>query len=213
MTAPTPGKPLVRASDHRPCITREENALFCYLRLHPDVSNTYGIKSCTGKTTIGSMLVQTLHAQGLNIDWYSSQQQPQTAAAKGTNAAGASWVKQVSRRPGARSKQLSERPQVAPTDKAAILRKNGRLSQLSFPMLLKLSACKRGKKFTACGNHVRPPQAVALVERHRLTAYVERQFRCACGAHLRFCKAASHQVGGCRRACCVAACAAACAAA
>ena len=73
MTAPTPGKPLVRASDHRPCITREENALFCYLRLHPDVSNTYGIKSCTGKTTIGSMLVQTLHAQGLNVDWYSSQ--------------------------------------------------------------------------------------------------------------------------------------------
>ena len=36
-----------------------------------------------------------------------------------------------------------------------------------------------------------------MVEWHRLTAYVERQFRCACGAHLRFCKAASHQVGVC----------------
>ena len=54
-------------ADHRVGITREENALMCWLRLHPAVAKTFGIEKCHGKTTIGSMLSQTLEAQGMDL--------------------------------------------------------------------------------------------------------------------------------------------------
>ena len=38
------------------------------------------------------------------------------------------------------------------------------------------------------------PMPVVLAERDRITKYIERHLRCGCGKHLRFSKAASHQV-------------------
>ena len=38
------------------------------------------------------------------------------------------------------------------------------------------------------------PMPVVLAERDRITQYIERHLRCGCGKHLRFSKAASHQV-------------------
>ena len=34
------------APDKRPAVTKTEYALFCWLRLHPDVAKTYGINDC-----------------------------------------------------------------------------------------------------------------------------------------------------------------------
>ena len=45
--------------------------MLCWLRLHSDVAKTYGIYRCNGKTTLGSMLLQTLQAQGMAVDWYT----------------------------------------------------------------------------------------------------------------------------------------------
>ena len=58
-------------------VTHVEYALFCFLRLHPDTAKTYGIDRCDGNTTIGSMLMQTLEAQGMKAEWYA--QLPKTA--------------------------------------------------------------------------------------------------------------------------------------
>ena len=50
------------ASDHRVSVTHPEFALAAHLHLHPWAAYSYGIKKCNCKTTIGSMLQQTLHA-------------------------------------------------------------------------------------------------------------------------------------------------------
>ena len=54
----------------RPGISKSENAVWCWLRLHPEVAKTYGIKACCEDTRIGSMLLQTLEAQGMDVQWY-----------------------------------------------------------------------------------------------------------------------------------------------
>ena len=56
------------AAVHRPSVTPSEFALFCWLRLHPKEAETYGIEKCDGETTIGSMLLQTLRSQGMDVD-------------------------------------------------------------------------------------------------------------------------------------------------
>ncbi len=187
--------------DHRTAVSHEEYALFCWLRLHPDLASTYGITQCDKQESIGSMLYQVLRTAGMNVEWYKQLPNGADAAARASKDKAlwlnAMWIKRVARKPGPRTKQLADWPQVAPPDNAAILRRNGRLPRVSFPMLVRLSSCKRPKKFTACGNRVRAPQDVALVERSRLTKYVEKQLRCACGGHLRFSKAGSHQVAAC----------------
>lgn len=53
---------LVAAPEKRSAIKGYEYSLLCWLRLNPEVAETYGIKACTGKTTIGSMLAQTLES-------------------------------------------------------------------------------------------------------------------------------------------------------
>ena len=94
-------------SAHAPGVTKSEFALFCYLRTHADVAATYGITQCHGKTTIGSMLVQTLWAQGMHVEWY--ERLPNGVDADGTgNEGGAAWIKKVGRRPGARMEQLKD---------------------------------------------------------------------------------------------------------
>ena len=99
-----------KQSDHRMCVTSAEFAVLCWLRLHPDVAATYGIKECNGKTTIGSMFLQTLAAQGMAVDWYS--QLPVDAPghdARHTNEAGAQYIRKAGTRPGNRLKNLKER--------------------------------------------------------------------------------------------------------
>ena len=54
----------------RAYITAEAQAIVCYLRLHPSVAKTYGIK-VDGNTSVGSMLMQTLCAQGAGVDWHN----------------------------------------------------------------------------------------------------------------------------------------------
>ena len=135
-------------------LTATEYALLCYLRLHPDVAATYGIttckqdcsgcqrrKTCAGvsqKTTIGWMLMQTLEAQGMKVEWYDQLPFGVSADGKG-NEAGAVWIKSVTRRPGARMKPLTERPEVAPPDHSAVQRAHGRLPRVAFPLLVKLA--------------------------------------------------------------------------
>ena len=113
---------------HTACLTLQEHALFCYLKLHPDVAATYSITKCSldcmgcqkrkacagvnGKTSIGCMLMQTLEAQGMHIAWH--EQLPNDALGKRGNESGAAYIKKVDRRPGAWLKQLSDRPAVAP---------------------------------------------------------------------------------------------------
>ena len=155
-------------AEHRPGVTPSEFALFCWLRLHPKEAATYGIEDCDGKTTIGSMLVQTLHSQGMDVKWHL--QVPNGAITDESTS------NPVSVRPGARKKQLSERPEVAPPSNAAVLRK-GRLPRLSFPLLLKLSKTRRERLFTTRGNRIGPPNEVALVQRQPAD-FVEKRLRC-----------------------------------
>ena len=200
---------------HSAGLTAKEYALFCYLRLHPDVAATYGIttckqdcsgcqrrKTCAGvsqKTTIGWMLMQTLEAQGMNVSWYDRLPNGVSADGKG-NEAGAAWIKSVTRRPGARMKPLTERPEVAPPDHSAVQRKHGRLPRVAFPLLVKLSKARRDRKFTNCGNRMLPLAETALVERRLLVDWVEKQCACQhCGKRLRLSKLTSHQVGACAR--------------
>ena len=65
--------------DTRPGCTFDEFAVFCYLRLNPDIAKTYGIKECGGNTTIGSMLMQALEALGMQVNWH--KQLPMSDAA------------------------------------------------------------------------------------------------------------------------------------
>jgi hypothetical protein len=192
---------LVGAPDKRSSITFAEYALLCWLRLNNEVASSYGIKECHGKTTIGSMLLQTLRAQGMNVEWFQRLPVGADTDAVGTNEAGAAWIKKATKRPGARMKQLSERPTVAPPDKAAIARHHGRLPRVAFPLLAKLAKRKRARRFTSCGNRICAPAAVALVERDQLVTFVESKLRCECGARLRYCKGTSHQVAACAKWC------------
>lgn len=47
-----------------------EYALFCWLRLHGDVAESFGISSCNEQTSVGSMLLQLLEAQGIKVKWH-----------------------------------------------------------------------------------------------------------------------------------------------
>ena len=140
---------------HRVGLTHEENALFCWLHGNPAVAKTYGIEAM-GKTTIGSMLLQTLKAQGMYVKWHKQLPNGAEAAAKTPNDRGAMWIKKVSRRPGAHMKQLKDRPEVKVPPDAAINSK-GRGPRISFPLLLKLAVARRKKIYTNCGNKQTPP--------------------------------------------------------
>jgi hypothetical protein len=127
------------APDHRVACSDQEYSLAAYLRLNPSVAATYGIKKCHGLTRIGSMLTQTLQAQGMDIDWYKQLPLGAPAAdAPGINAHAASFIKKVGRRPGNRLKgvmeRLCEHEVAAPSD--AAIRRRGGLSKASFPVLL-----------------------------------------------------------------------------
>ena len=191
-------------------------ALLAFLRLNPTVAATYGITTCSlgctgckglqhcagvnGKTSIGWMLMQTLAAQGMDVKWYDQLPNGASSEKPKTNQDAVMWIKSVSRRPGARMKQLSERPKVAPPDHSAVQRHHGHLPKVSFPMLVKLAKSKRRHCWTGCGNKVTPATAVALVERQRLVRWVEGSCACRyCGKGLRFSKMTSHQVAACAR--------------
>ena len=190
-----------KAPAHRPGVSESEHALFCYLRLHPSVAAAYGIKECNGMTTIGSMLSQTLAAQGMAVDWYT--QLPNDApghAAVGSNEAGAQYIKKVGTRPGNRLKNLKDRLKelersTSAVPETAAVRKRGGLPKVSFPLLLSLARTKRKRAFSSRGNLIGPPADVALVERDSITSYVTKQLRCLCGGRLAFCNKASSQVG------------------
>jgi hypothetical protein len=135
-------------ADHTPGVTRNEFSFFCWLRLHPEVAATYGI-TCNGKTTIGSMLCQTLNAQGCVVEWYERLPEAIPADAK-PNERAAAWVKKVSRRPGQRLKNVGERlaaladkDNVAPPREAAVRRKDGKAPKLSFPLIATLARSRR----------------------------------------------------------------------
>ena len=82
---------------HTPGVTKDEFALFCWLRLYPDVCMsrrpTDGIR-CNGSTTIGSMLVQTLQSQGMAVEWYKQLPGPPSDTAK-PNERAAAFIKRV----------------------------------------------------------------------------------------------------------------------
>ena len=151
------------APDKRPAVTHAEYSLFCWLRLNPKVAATYGIKDCNGSTSIGSMLLQTLEAQGMDVKWYDRMDAAPSGSA---NEKAAAWIQKVGRRPGRHMQQLSERPSVAPPSSAAVLRK-GRLPKVCFPLLVKLSNQRRKVTFNSSGNRIAPPAKVALFERDR----------------------------------------------
>ena len=203
-------------ADHVTGLTTAEYALLAYLRLHPDVAKTYGIETCSngctgckkcakcagvnGKTSIGWMLMQTLRAQGMHVEWYSQLPNDTADGKPKTNEQAAAWIKSVTRRPGATKKPLSERPEVAPPDHSAVQRKHGRLPRVAFATLVQLAKHKRKRQFTNCGNRVWPLADAALVERRLLVHWVERQLCCRhCGKRLHLSKATSHQVGACAR--------------
>ena len=137
----------------RAYITAEAQATVCYLRLHPSVAKTYGIK-VDGNTSVGSMLMQTLCAQGAGVDWHDRLPDGAHGKDKNANQKWSAYIKRIYTRPGGRKKRLDERPEVAPPDNSAMLRHHGRLPKLSFPMLVRLAKYRRPKKTTACGNKV-----------------------------------------------------------
>jgi len=176
----------------RPSITAAQNSVVCWVRLHSKVAETYGIKDVDLNTSVGSMLLQTLEAQGMDVDWYERLPTGSLANSEdaSANQKAAAYIWKVSRRPGARMKPLSERPQVAPPDEAAIVRHHGRPPRVSFPLLLKLAAQRRRRAFSWAGNEIVTPAPVALCERACVVDFVEKKLRCACGKRLRFAKAA-----------------------
>ena len=108
----------------RPSLQPAENSVVCYLREHKEIAKSYGITSCDGNTSVGSMLLQTLQSQGMDVEWYErlpndSVVNDEKAVA---NVRAAGYIKKVTRRPGAHMKPLMERPKVAPPDNAAIAR-------------------------------------------------------------------------------------------
>jgi hypothetical protein len=187
--------------DHSPGVTQAEFSIFCWLRTHPDVALTYGIKQCNGKTTIGSMLQQLLHAQGADVAWHDEL--PESTASLRGNEKAAAFISSFSRRPGRRLKNLRDRLEelaakdaVAPTRLAAVLR-NGKASLIDFPLLRERVRARRVKKSTRCYNKMVACTEVAMVERRRVIDFVERKLRCRCGAFLHFDRARSQQVGVC----------------
>jgi hypothetical protein len=185
------------AAVHRPSITPSEFALFCWLRRNPKVAATYGIEKCDGETTIGSMLLQTLDSQGMDVKWHLQVPNGAITDESTSNEKGAALIKSVSRRPGARMKQLSQRPCVAPPSNAAVLR-NGVLPRVSFPLLAELSKDRQKRSTTARGNRIGPPNDVAFMQRRQLVDFVEKKLRCERHSkRLRFCATKSHQVGVC----------------
>ena len=146
---------LRKRSVPRPSITAECNAIVCWLRLNPSVAKTYGISEVDGNTSVGSMFMQTLQAQGAAVEWCTNEPDGPLGTGKTPTVKPAAYINRIYTRPGGRKKRLDERPEVAPPDNAAILRHHGRLRKASFPMLLRLSKYRRPKKTTACGNKVR----------------------------------------------------------
>jgi hypothetical protein len=194
---PSGGKRKEETAEHRPGVTNSEFALFSWLRLHPKEAATYGIEVCDGKTTIGSMLVQTLHSQGMDVKWHLQVPNGVINDESTSNEKGAAFIKSVGVRPGARKKQLSERPEVAPPSNAAVLRK-GVLPRVSFPLLAELSKDRQKRSTTARGNRIGPPNDVAFMQRRQLVDFVEKKLRCERHSkRLRFCATKSHQVGVC----------------
>ena len=144
----------------RASITPECNAIVCWLRLNPNVAKTYGISEIDGKTSVGSMFMQTLQAQGAAVEWCTHEPDGAGGGGKQPNVTWAAFIKRIYTRPGGRKKRLDERPEVAPPDHAAILRHHGRKPKIAFPLLIRLQKYRRPKKTTACGNKVeaaRPP--------------------------------------------------------
>ena len=181
-----------------------EWAIFCWLRINPDVAKSYGIAKCNGQTTMGSMLEQMLRAQGADIDWLDELPESAAALQKGTNAWSAAFISRFAKRPGRRLKSLRQRLQellakdhVTPGVTAAVGRKDGKTPRLNFPKIAELAAKRRAKVSTRCYNKVEACAEVAFVERRRLVTFVETKLRCRCGAALRFDKKRSHQVGVC----------------
>ena len=121
-------------------IDRSEYAVMCYLRLHPEVCKSYGIKEHKGlNMSIGAMLLQTLNAQGMRVDWYD-QEQPQPKDASPNEKWANGWIRSVTRRPGAWLTQLEDRPEVRPPPGAAIIRdglSRGKLPKSAFPAMPK----------------------------------------------------------------------------
>lgn len=186
--------PTVRAS-----LSSAENALVCYLREHKNKAAEYGIKICGGNTSAGSMLLQVLHGAGMHIEWYEQLPNGAVQDSSTANEKAAAYIKKIGVRPGAKTKQLNQMPEVLPPDNSAILRHKGRLPRASFPLFKKLSETKRYSITTTCGNRVLPPAAAALVDRCQMVNFVEKQLRCECGARLCFVPRASHQVAACAK--------------
>ena len=203
-------------ADHFSGMSTPEFAVLGYMRTHPDIAKTYCMETCSpcctgfkgkqrcaginSKTSIGWMLCQTLKAHGANIEWYYRHSDGVSAEKPKTNEAAAAYIKAFSRRPGARLKQLTERPEVAPPDHSAVQRAHGRLPRVAFPLLVRLSKHRRDRKFTNCGNRMWPLAETALVERRLLVDWVEKQCACRhCGKRLRLSTSTSHQVGACAR--------------
>lgn len=160
------------AAEHRTSISYEEYSLVSYLRLHPDVSKSFGIKECHGNTRVGSMLRQTLMAQGLREEWYKQLPAEAVSAMAGTNAHAASFIKKLTRRPGNRLKSVEERLAALQKDGAdtaappdAAIKRRGKLPRVTFPLLMSLARVKRKHEFSSRGNRRRPPAAAALIER------------------------------------------------
>ena len=154
----------------------DEYALLCWLRLHPDVAKTYGIKRCDGSTSLGSMMLQLLEAMGMDVKWHDEYNPPAKGVA---NVKWASYIKSVTRRPGARQKQLAEWPEVAPPPKAAVIKDGKSLGKLpcsAFPALQKAKS-RPAKAFSSCGNRIAPAAEVAFVERRCAVDFIERSVR------------------------------------
>ena len=148
--------------------------------------------------------VQVLQHLGMHAEWYKQLPNGVPAEDATPNQKSAAWVKKIGKKPGPRRKAFSDHPQVVPppdaavqrTGSAAVLRK-GRAPKISFPLLVALSRRRRPQASSACYNKVTAPTAVALVERRRVSDFVEKQLRCACGSRLRFDHRGSHQVAAC----------------
>ena len=69
----------------RASITAECNAIVCWLRLNPVVAKTYGISEVNRDTSVGSMFMQTLQAQGAGIEWHMRLPDGAHAAGKKAN--------------------------------------------------------------------------------------------------------------------------------
>ena len=154
----------------------------------------YGIKDINGKTTVDSMLLQTLQAQGMAVDWYT--QVPNGAPkAKGTNEAAAAFIRTVRKRPGQRLKTIEERICAAPL--TAAIKRRGGVPKAHFKLLDVVRRATRKRLFTSRGNLIGAPTDVAFVERDLITTFVTKHLRCSCGGRLAYCRQLSTQTGVC----------------